>query len=395
MGIERDRHPEDWVGETLHGKWRLDELIGVGGVAAVYAATDRSGERVAVKLMLPHWADEPTVRERFLREGYAANRVRHPAVISAQADGETAEGLLFLVLEYLEGRSLATELQLRGKLPEAQVAAIADQLLEAMDAAHTCGVLHRDLKPDNLLLLADGSLRVLDFGIARLQEEQADHDPRLTQQGRAMGTLGFMAPEQARGDWSSVDPRADLWSAGATLFALLTGREVHESKRMQELLIKAMTQPAPPLRDVEPSISMPLARVIDRALAYRPSDRWESAAAMREALQAALPFVQTSSSSVEEAPCSFRPVSTEPNAISVSPSWQGRAGKALVAAAALALLVVGGQFAQRYSATAAGEAHVAESSLAHHAAVQRDALQTHARALQKRTAHTEIIDLDD
>ncbi|HHH26788.1 MAG TPA: serine/threonine protein kinase [Polyangiaceae bacterium] len=308
---ERMRHPDDWIGEELHGKWRLDELLGVGGVASVYSAMDRHGRQVAVKLMHPHWADEPTVRERFLREGYAANRVKHPAVISAFADGVTEEGLPFLVLELMEGRSLETELMVNGPMPVDQVLDIADQVLDALGAAHDLGILHRDLKPDNLLLLHDGSIRVLDFGIARMRNPAAD-DPRLTVNGRAMGTPGFMSPEQARGDWDQVDERTDVWSVGATMFALLTGHEVHQADMQHELLVAAMTEPAPKIQDLVPEVPDRVAMVIDRALAFRPEDRWGTAAEMQRNVQTAMALVD--SSFRDDAPPTLRPVSTNPQA---------------------------------------------------------------------------------
>lgn len=305
------RHPDDWIGEKLHGKWRLDELLGVGGVASVYAAMDRHGRRVAVKLMHPHWADEPTVRERFVREGYAANRVKHPAVISAFADGVTDEGLPFLVLELMDGRSVETELMVNGPMPVDRVLDIADQVLDALGAAHDLGILHRDLKPDNLLLLNDGTVRLLDFGIARMRDPRAD-DPRLTVNGRAMGTPGFMSPEQARGDWDQVDERTDVWSVGATMFALLTGHEVHQAEMQHELLVAAMTEPAPKIQELVPAIPDRVAMVIDRALAFRPEDRWGTAAEMQRNVQTAMALVD--SSYRDDAPPTLRPVSTNPQA---------------------------------------------------------------------------------
>ena len=306
---EKMRHPEDWIGEKLHGKWRLDELLGVGGVASVYEAMDRHGRRVAVKLMHPHWADEPTVRERFVREGYAANRVKHPAVISAFADGVTEEGLPFLVLELMEGRSLETELMVNGPMPVDQVLDIADQVLDALGAAHDLRILHRDLKPDNLLLLNDGAIRLLDFGIARMRDDTPD-DPRLTVNGRAMGTPGFMSPEQARGDWDQVDERTDVWSVGATMFALLTGHEVHQAEMQHELLVAAMTEPAPKIQELVPEVPDRVAMVIDRALAFRPEDRWGTAAEMQRNVQTAMALVD--SSFRDDAPPTLRPVSTNP-----------------------------------------------------------------------------------
>jgi eukaryotic-like serine/threonine-protein kinase len=344
---ERLRHPEDWVGIKLHGKWRLDELLGVGGVASVYAATTRHGRRVALKLMHAHWADEPTVCKRFLREGYAANRVKHPAVVTAFADGVTESGLPFLVLELMEGRNLDMELMVNGLMPVGQVLEIADQVLDALVASHAKGVVHRDLKPDNLLLLHGGDIRVLDFGIARMRDH-APQDPRLTVNGRAMGTPGFMSPEQARGDWDDVDVRTDIWSMGATMFALLTGREPHEGELQQELLVAAMTQPVTPLQDVDPSVPDRVAELIDRALAFRPEERWGTAAEMQRAVRQARALVEPGGR--DEAPPTLRPVTTNPQASPPQPTGGRRWRYALVAAAfAAAITALGVRFESEVS----------------------------------------------
>ncbi len=316
---DRLKHPEDWVGERLHGKWRIDELLGLGGVASVYAATDRHGQRVAIKLMHGYWVDEPSVCERFLREGYSANRVKHPAVISAFADGITEGGTPFLVLELLEGRSLEAELLIHGKMPAQRVLAIADQVLDALAAAHDIGVLHRDLKPDNLFLMHDDTVRLLDFGIARM------HDPdsmRLTQEGRAMGTPGFMAPEQARGEWDRVDARCDVWSVGASMFALLTGREPFEARTQQELLIISMTRAPEPVREVDPSIDPRVAAIIDKALTFEPEGRWPDARAMQHAVREALQQLAAERSSDPVA--SLRPVTSDPQPGATRPAARAR-----------------------------------------------------------------------
>jgi len=334
---EQLKHPEEWVGELLHGKWRIDELLGLGGVASVYAATDRLGQTVAVKLMHGIWIDEPSVRERFLREGYSANRVKHPAVNSALADGVTPGGTPFLVLELLEGRSLEAELLLRGKLESQRVLQIGDEILDALAAAHDINVLHRDLKPDNLFLLHDGSVRVLDFGIARMHDNQ---NQRLTIAGRAMGTPGFMAPEQARGEWENVGPPSDIWSVGATMFALLTGREVHQGRAQRELLVAAMTKPAPPICDVEPTVPREVATVIDKALASDPANRYQSARDMQRAIRSAM---SCPSCEADDGPATLRPLTTDPQASRrAAGGWRHIWRPFIVAAACLASVAAAG-----------------------------------------------------
>ncbi len=336
-GSQPAKHPEEWTGVLLCGKWRIDQLIGVGAAASVYAATDRDGNTVAIKMLHPHWAAESNVRRRFLREGYAVNRVKHPAVISAFDDGITDDGCPFLVLELVEGENLDDVLAREGKLEPLRVMEIADELLDALAAAHAQNILHRDLKPDNMLIANDGSLRVLDFGIARM--ETHGPDARLTVAGRAMGTPGFMAPEQAKGDWSDVDARTDLWAVGATLFNLLTGRLVHGGYTQQALLVAALTQPAPSLREVAPEIPSRIAAIVDRALSYRPSSRWASAEAMRGEVLKALTQLR---GGTEQAPPTLRPLTSDSMR---APGMAGRPRRRLwplLAAAVIGMAVASG-----------------------------------------------------
>ncbi len=282
---ERQRHPEDWIGTELCGKWRLDELLGVGGMAAVYAATERTGKRVAVKLLHAYFVDDPGVRRRFLREGYAANRVKHPAVISARADGVAEGGVPFLVLDLFDGQPLDHVIDQERRLPPRRVLHIAEQVLDALIAAHAEGVLHRDLKPDNLILDEDDTVRVVDFGIAYL--EDTGPGPRMTVQGCAMGTPGFMAPEQASGDWDAVNETTDLWALGATMFTLLTGRDVFIGGP-NAVLLATVTRRAPALRTLAPDVPPSVAAIVDRALAFEPEERWQSAQAMQLAVRSVL-----------------------------------------------------------------------------------------------------------
>jgi eukaryotic-like serine/threonine-protein kinase len=282
MHAIRLKDPDDWLGEELCGKWTLEQVIGLGGMAAVYAATESDGRRVAIKLMHRNMAGDDSVRQRFLREGYAANRVKHPAVISAFADGVAADGSPFLVMELVEGRGLDEILDEDGPFDADEVLELADQILDALAAAHERNILHRDLKPENLLLCDDGSVKLLDFGIARMNDIR---DPRLTQTGRFMGTPWFMAPEQARGDWDNVDERTDIWGIGATMFALITGREVHVGTNVNDVLVSVITKPPPKVRDVAPHVSAGLAAIVDGALFFDKQQRWPSARAMQRAVR--------------------------------------------------------------------------------------------------------------
>jgi serine/threonine protein kinase len=273
------------VGTTIADKWRLSRVLGIGGMAAVYAAVHRNQNRVAIKMLHPEQSLNETVRTRFLREGYVANTVDHPGAVRVFDDG-VLEGSAYLVMELLEGESLEDRRErLGGRLPASDVLSLCDRLLDTLAAAHEKGVVHRDIKPDNLFLTSEGQLKVLDFGIARLHELS---EPGGTTAGTFMGTPSFMAPEQARGRWAEVDARSDLWAVGATMFYLLTGRLVHDADSFADQLALAVREPAPALSTIDANLPQPVSEIVDRALAYRAVDRFESARAMQEAVRSAL-----------------------------------------------------------------------------------------------------------
>ncbi|MGO9838725.1 MAG: serine/threonine-protein kinase [Polyangiaceae bacterium] len=272
------------VGSTLRNKWRLDTVLGVGGMATVYAATHRNGSRAAVKVLHAELSMNAQVRTRFLREGYVANSVGHDGAVRVIDDDTSDDGSLFLVTELLDGETLE-ERRLRsdGQMPEEDVLSVSDQLLDVLVAAHAKGIVHRDLKPENIFLTRAGQVKVLDFGIARLRELSTASTA--TKSGSTMGTPAYMAPEQARGLWAEVDARSDLWAVGATMFTLLSGHLVHEGRTTNEHLLSAMTQPAPPLASVLPRVGGAVAHLVDRALAFEKGKRWPDAARMQEAVR--------------------------------------------------------------------------------------------------------------
>ena len=276
------------VGTLLNGRWHLDKLVGVGGMAAVYAATHRNTKRVAVKILHPEISADDNARQRFLREGYAANQVGHRGAVSADDDGLTEDGVAFLVMELLEGETIEERSARHGgTLAGREVLALMDQVLATLEAAHAKGIVHRDLKPENLFLTREGVVKVLDFGIARL--EQSAKSPSQTQ--GIMGTPSFMAPEQARGRWEEVDARSDLWAIGATMFTLFSGRFVHEAETANEALVAAVTQRARSLAGVALSVHPAIVEIVDKALAYEREARFQSASELREALRAADAFI--------------------------------------------------------------------------------------------------------
>lgn len=227
------------VGRVLNEKWTLERLIGVGGMAAVYGGRHRNGPRAAVKILHAELGKNPAVRERFLREGYAANRVEHRGAVQVLDDDIVKDGpddgAAYLVMELLEGESLEDRAAYAPPIGEQEYLTIANGVLQVLEAAHEHGVVHRDLKPDNIFLARDpddGRLRVkvLDFGLARLAESHIT-----TQLGLALGTPSYMSPEQAAGRSEEIDGRTDLFALGATGFRLLTLRRIHEEENTRSL----------------------------------------------------------------------------------------------------------------------------------------------------------------
>jgi serine/threonine-protein kinase len=276
------------LGMVLQDKWKLESLIGVGGMAAVYAATHRNGKRVAVKMLHGELSHDEEVRTRFLREGYAANTLQHEGAVSVLDDDLAPDGSAFLVMELLDGETVERRWETQGgRLPVAEVLFIVDQLLDVLAIAHEKGVVHRDIKPENLFLTRTGVLKVLDFGIAKVFERQHLR-ANSTRAGTVMGTPAFMAPEQARARWDEVDGRTDLWAVGAMMFTLLSGRTVHNGETAQDQLIQSATELAPKLSVVVPDVPASVAAMVDRALSFEREGRFPNARSMQLAAREAL-----------------------------------------------------------------------------------------------------------
>jgi len=239
------------LGRVLRGKYRLDRVLGIGGMATVYAATHRNKKRFAIKMLHPELSVRENIRTRFLREGYVANSVDHSGAVAVLDDDVAEDGSAFLVMELLDGSALDVLASKHEghKLPVGLVLSIGAALLDVLAAAHAKGIVHRDLKPANVFLTNDGRLEVLDFGIARLHDETS-HAQHATQTGAMLGTPAFMAPEQALAEQSKIDAQTDLWAVGATLFTLLSGALVHEGENASQLMVRAATSKARSLATV-------------------------------------------------------------------------------------------------------------------------------------------------
>jgi eukaryotic-like serine/threonine-protein kinase len=328
------------IGKCLKAKWRLDALIGLGGTAAVYAATHRNGSRVAIKILHRHLcASEHQVR-RFLQEAYTANLVGHSGAVRVHDDDGDGEDA-FLVMELLEGVSLKEHAEANGgRLSVEETIGLADQLLDVLEEAHQRGIVHRDIKPSNLFLTRSGALKVLDFGVAR--SSMPLPDGQTTADGDVIGTPAFMAPEQARGRSGEVTERADVWGVGATLFTLLSGELVHPATTATEHLCLTMSASARSLSSVRPDLPASLGAVIDRCLLYAPEQRWPSVAALRAALRALA--LSNGPRSLERSSPELDPLATATLPVA-NPERKPRAWGILASAAVLTIAVALAAFA--------------------------------------------------
>ncbi len=269
------------VGATIQQKYRINRLLGIGGMAAVYAATHRNGHRVAIKFLLDHLLDDPNIYRLFSREAYVANQVGHPGAVPVLDDDVDDEGCAFLIMPLLEGETLRTRWERAQKrLSLDEVCVFASDVLAVLDAAHAKGIVHRDIKPDNLFLTTEGDVKVLDFGIARRSET----DGSVSMTGPMIGTPAFMPPEQALGHGRAIGPHSDCWAVGATMFSLLSGEYVHPASSGGAQLAAAATKHARSLAEALPEAHAAIVKLVDKALAFEVGDRWQSAKEMREAL---------------------------------------------------------------------------------------------------------------
>jgi len=274
------------VGQVLANRYEIKEVLGAGGMGVVYRAWDRDlQELVAIKtLKADQLHYDQTMLERFKQEIRLARRITHRNVVRTHDLGEV-DGTYFITMEYVEGTSLEKLIARRGRLPVNVTLPIGKQLLRALEVAHEAGVIHRDIKPQNMVVDGSGFLKVMDFGIARLAEGQQREGKAkgLTQAGSVLGTPDYMSPEQLMGE--ELDARADLYAAGAVLFECVTGQTVFQAPTVMALVAMHLESAPRDPRTVNPEIPDSLAAVISKALAKRREDRWSSAAEMHFALE--------------------------------------------------------------------------------------------------------------
>ncbi len=269
------------AGDTFADRYRIEGRLGAGGMSTVYLAIDAVLERkIALKILAEHLSEDETFLIRFKNEARAAARLTHPNVVQVYDFGEE-EGRHYIVMEYVQGRSGAQLLRESGRLPVERAIDIACQACEGLGYAHREGIIHRDIKPGNLLIAEDGTVKLADFGIAKATEQT-----RITKAGSVLGTAAYISPEQAHGE--EATQASDIYSLGVVSYQLLAGQLPHESSSLTELALKQQNEEVKPLPSLADEVSPELDRAVSRALARDPANRYEDAYSMEDALRRAM-----------------------------------------------------------------------------------------------------------
>src|SRR5882762_722015 len=278
-GVALEQTGDPLLGQVLADKYRIDERLNEGGMGTVYRGTHvLMDKKVAIKVLRPSLAADETIVARFSREARAASRISHPHALSVTDFGESENGVVFLVMEYLSGKTLKEIIRDEGPMALPRAVEIIRQVGGALDAAHAEGVVHRDLKSDNIMLLSSSGTdyaKVLDFGIAKIKEPEGTYDPGLTAPDLVIGTPQYMSPEQCSQS-PDIDARSDIYSLGVILYEMLVGHVPFTGDSPTAIMLKHLQQPAPSVLAERSDVPEPVGRVVARALEKRPEDRYET-----------------------------------------------------------------------------------------------------------------------
>lgn len=280
-----------YVGKDVAGQFRITQRIGSGGMGAVYKAEQPDMNRfVAIKILHSKYLSRSDLVSRFRREARAMSHLSHPNTARVFLYGQLEDNACYFVMEYLEGRNLAQLVRAEGPMDPERAINVMIQVCGALEEAHQAGIVHRDMKPENIFLTAQGGIedfpKVLDFGLAKVTERQMRPGSLiLTQEGMVFGTPEFMSPEQARGE--PLDGRSDIYSLGVILFELLTGKLPFDAKQPMDFINKHINEPPIPLSERVPDRTFPrgLEQVLEKSLAKQPADRFQTAAEFGQALR--------------------------------------------------------------------------------------------------------------
>src|SRR6266540_5086205 len=284
-GVALEQIGDPLIGLILAGKYRIDERLSEGGMGAVYRATHvLMGKTVAVKVLRPALAADEKIVARFSREARAASKISHPHALSVTDFGEAGNGVVFLVMEYLSGRTLKEIIRQEGPMQLPRAVEIVRQVGGALDAAHEQGVVHRDLKSDNIMLLSSSGTdyaKVLDFGIAKIKEREGEYNPGLTAPDLVIGTPQYMSPEQCSQS-PDIDARSDIYSFGVILYEMLVGHVPFTGDSPTAIMLKHLQEPAPSVLDERKDLPSGVDRVVARAMEKRPEDRYQTVSELIE-----------------------------------------------------------------------------------------------------------------
>jgi serine/threonine protein kinase len=342
--------PDPFIGrDILNGEFRILEKIGTGGMGSVYKANQTAMNRsVAVKILHPKLTNRKDLVSRFRREAKAMSHLSHPNTVRVLLYGELEDGSLYIVMEYLEGKNLNQAVRSEGPMPVERALPILIQVCEALEEAHRAGIVHRDMKPENVFLCTQGGLKdfpkVLDFGLAKVTErEMRPGSIMLTQEGMVFGTPEFMSPEQAQG--RTLTPASDIYSLAVILYELLTGKLPFDARTPIEFLQLHVTAKPIPLSERVPGKTFDpvLGDVVAHALLKKPEERYQSGGELSAALRPIVPGFQTftAAASVASAPATTPGPPPVTPIVPASTAAERRSGVGLIVGVAAACLVMG------------------------------------------------------